>query len=262
MSAAAATHRGRWRGVVVRRGPAVIVIALFLVAWTAYAAVAPGGGRLLPTPFAVLAQLVQDWGIIVQALGVTMVSALQGLAYGTLTALAFCLVVVLATPLGRPTTRLLTIVYCIPLAAIAPLLFLLLPLPGPHIALAAIAVVFPIYISLVQGLTATHHDWADFSRVVGGGRAAYFVRVQLPASTPHLLVAARIAGPTAILGTTLAEYFGGTRGVGVMMINSMAQLNAPRAYALGLVITLVSVASYVLVDLIARALPWVKELPS
>lgn len=250
------------RSRLPRRLPAVLAFAAFLLAWTAYAAVAPGGGRLLPTPLAVIEQLVVDGAMIMGALSVTLVSALQGLLYGTLVAFAGCVIVVSVPFLRRATTRQLTIVYCIPLAAIAPLLFLLLPLPGPHIALAAIAVVFPVYISLVQGLTAPHAQWEDLANVVGGGRIAYFFRVQVPASTPNLLVAARIAGPTAVLGTTLAEYFGGTRGVGVLMINSMAQVNAPRAYALGLVITLLSVVVYLLVDAVERLLPWTAELGS
>ncbi len=43
------------------------------------------------------------------------------------------------------------------------------------------------------------------------------------------------------------------------MINSMAQLDAPRAYALGLVITLVCSASYIITAVIERLFPWIRE---
>ena len=68
------------------------------------------------------------------------------------------------------------------------------------------------------------------------------------------------AGPAAILGTTLAEYFGGTKGVGVLMINSLAQVNAPRAYALGAVVTIMCAALYFSVGLLSRLFPWVGEV--
>jgi sulfonate transport system permease protein len=123
-------------------------------------------------------------------------------------------------------------------------------------------VVFPIYISVVQGLAARHDAWEDLRSVLGGSRAGYLMRVQLPASTREFLTAARIAVPTAILGTTLAEYFGGATGIGVLMINSLSMVNAPRAYALGVVITLLSVAGYALVGLAERLMPWTKEIAS
>ncbi|MBS45984.1 MAG: hypothetical protein CMH83_22980 [Nocardioides sp.] len=245
---------------VVRYGPAALVLAAFVLLWNWYAGVAPGEGRLLPTPAQVVTALGDDWNIIQPALLVTLGSAGRGLAYGAAVAAAFAVLAVAVPPLRRPIARQLTIVFCLPLAAIAPLLFLVLELPGPHVALAAISVVFPIYISLAQGLTARHEEWEDLRAVTGGGRGRYFCSVQIPASTRELLVAARIALPTAVLGTTLAEYFGGARGIGVLMINSLAQLNAPRAYALGIVITLVCALSFALVELVARALPWTEEL--
>ena len=195
-----------------------------------------------------------------QALGSTVSSSAKGLVMGTLVALACCSVVVVIPRLKHATTRLLTLIYCIPLAAIAPLLFLLLKLPGPHVVLGAIAVVFPVYISLLQGLMSEHQDWSDLARVLGGPKWLYFLRVRVPACTREMFVAAKLAGPAAILGTTLAEYFGGTKGVGVLMINSLAQVNAPRAYALGAVVTIMCAALYFSVGLLSRLFPWVGEV--
>lgn len=240
--------------------PGLIAIGGFLLAWHWYAGRAAGDGLLLPTPIHVLTTLRSDWGIISAALWVTLGSAARGLAIGSAVAFVFAALAIAIPFLQAPLMRLLTVVFCIPLAAIAPLLFLLLDLPGPHVAMAAIAVVFPIYVALAQGLTARHEVWEDLRTVLGGGAVAYFFRVQVPSATREFLVAARIAGPAAVLGTTLAEYFGGVRGVGVLMINSLAQLNAPRAYALGAVITVVCVLAYLLVGLIERLLPWTKEL--
>lgn len=240
--------------------PGMLAVAGFLSLWHWYAGRAAGDGLLLPTPGQVVTTLQDDWGMISSALWVTVGSAARGLAYGTAVAFAFATLALAIPVLRAPLMRQLTVVFCIPLAAIAPLLFLLLSLPGPHIAMAAVAVVFPIYVALDQGLMSRHEVWEDLRTVIGGGPVSYFVRVQIPAATREFLVAARIAGPAAVLGTTLAEYFGGVRGVGVLMINSMAQLNAPRAYALGAVITGVCVAVYLLVGVVERLLPWTKEL--
>ncbi|GGM81380.1 ABC transporter permease [Dactylosporangium sucinum] len=239
--------------------PPVVGLAALLGLWVWLAAVLPGDGKLLPTPGAVLAALVEDRDIIAIGLSATLVSAAEGLGAGVAVGVVFALVAVVVPVLRRPLTRQLTIVFCLPLAAVAPLLFLFLDLPGPHVVLAAISVVFPVYVALVQGLTATHEEWEDLRDVLGGSRVRYFLRVQLPSAGPQFVVAARIAGPAAVLGTTLAEYFGGERGVGVLMINSLARVDTPRAYALGVVVTGLSALLYGAVGVVASLLPWTAQ---
>lgn len=240
--------------------PGVTSIAVLLLIWTWAAGVVPGQGHLLPTPWSVVTTVVTDANLIWYGLQATLVSAVTGLLIGVGIAGACALLAAAVPVLQRPLTRQLTIMFCLPLAAIAPLLFLLLDLPGPHIAMAAVSTLFPVYVPLVQGLSARHEEWEDLRAVLGGSRSLYFARVQVPTAVRQLLVAARIAGPAAILGTTLAEYFGGERGVGVLMINSLSQANAPRAYALGAVVTLLSVLAYAVVGLASRILPWTKEI--
>jgi ABC-type nitrate/sulfonate/bicarbonate transport system permease component len=239
--------------------PSVVSLAAFVAVWTWLARTIPGDGHLLPTPWAVVSTTRNDWDLIWYALSASLVTAGTGLLIGVAVAIVCALVAVVVRTLRRPLMRLLTIVFCLPLAAIAPLLFLLLDLPGPHVALAAISVLFPVYVPLAQGLTAHHDEWEDLRAVLGGTRRRYFLRVQVASSVRQMLVAARIAGPAAILGTTLAEYFGGDRGVGVLMINSLAQADAPRAYALGGIVTMVSVIAYVVVGIVSRILPWTAE---
>lgn len=241
-------------------GPGIVAIVALIALWTWASANLAGGGLILPSPSAVVRALVNDWSIIVRALGYTLGTAAVGLLVGVLIAVVLVAISVTFVPLRRPLMRQVTILFCLPLATIAPLLFLLLPLPGPQIVVAASSVVFPVYLALEQGLTAKHRAWEDLTQVLGGGKLHHFWSVQVPAATKEFLVAMRIAGPAAILGTTLAEYFGGANGIGVLMINALSQLNAPRAYALGVVITLTCAAAYLVVGVIARFFPWISEL--
>ncbi|WP_085368720.1 ABC transporter permease [Leifsonia sp. NCR5] len=240
--------------------PGAITFVALIAVWMWASANLAGGGLILPSPGAVVGALVADWSIIVRALGFTLGTASIGLLVGVLVAVVLVAISVAIVPLRRPMMRQVTILFCLPLATIAPLLFLLLPLPGPQIVVAASSVVFPVYLALEQGLTAKHQAWEDLTQVLGGTKMHHFWSVQVPAATKEFLVAMRIAGPAAILGTTLAEYFGGANGIGVLMINALSQLNAPRAYALGVVITLTCAAAYLVVGLVSRAFPWTSEL--
>lgn len=252
----------RLRGGRPRRGwISVVSVLAFIGAWQVLAMVSGRGGLLLPTPIQVIQALVVDRSIILSAVGSTLITAALGLLLGTLAAAILALPTVLAPRSRSLVVRQMTIFYCLPLVTIAPLLYIVTSGRTPQVIMAALSVLFPVFISLVQGLGAQHSSWEDVVSTLGGGRWRFFRSVQLPAASREFFTAARIAGPAAILGATLAEYFGGTKGLGAVMINALAQLNAPRAYALGVVITLLSSAAFLLVGLVNRRLfPWTEDL--
>lgn len=240
---------------------AVGSITVVIIGWQVLAGMVGRGGLLLPTPVQVVQALVEDAGMILSAVGSTLITAGLGLLWGSIAAILLALPTVLLPSTRRFLVRQMTIFYCLPLVTIAPLLYLLASGRTPQVIMAALSVLFPVFIAVVQGLGAHHAGWHDLVASLGGGRWLYFRRVQVPAATREFFTAARVAGPAAVLGATLAEYFGGTRGLGVVMINALAQLNAPRAYALGLVITLLSSGAFLLVGAINRRFfPWTEEL--
>jgi ABC-type nitrate/sulfonate/bicarbonate transport system permease component len=248
------------RRVLVVAGPGVAVIAVILVIWQFGSSHVAGNGLLLPSPIAVVRSLVTDGWMIFPALGTTVASSLWALLWGCAIGAGTAVLAAVVRPIRALVTRQLTLVFCLPLAAIAPLLFLLSTTPGPEIIMGTIACVFPVFNAVLQGLTIRHRRWEEMLAVLGGSRVRYFVRIQVPAATGNLLTAARLAVPATILGVTLAEYFGGDQGIGALMISSISNLEAARAYALGLVITLVCSLSYIVVALVERLLPWVREV--
>jgi ABC-type nitrate/sulfonate/bicarbonate transport system permease component len=237
-------------------GPWLSCVAFILVVWSIGAETVAGNGVVLPDPLAVARSLVTDWWIIGPALQATMLNTLRALLWGTVIAVASAVIAASVRPLRTLVTRQLTLAFCLPLSAIAPLIFLLATDPGPQIILGAISTVFPVYITVLQGLTGRHPELEDVTTVLGGGRVHYFLRIQLPAASGQLLAAARLAVPAAVLGVTLGEYFGGTNGIGVLLLTSAAQLDAPRAYALGLVVIAVCSMSYLFFLSLERRLPW------
>lgn len=237
-------------------GPWVLCVAVILAVWWVGAETVAGNGLVLPSPLAVAEDFGTDWWIIAPALQATVTNSLRALAWGTSIAVVAAILAASVRPLRTLVTRQLTLAFCLPLSAIAPLIFLLATDPGPQIILGAIAVVFPVYITVLQGLVARHREWEDMTAVLGGRPIRYFLRVQVPASAGQLLAAARLAVPAALLGVTLGEYFGGTNGIGVLLLTSASQLDAPRAYALGLVVIALCSVSYLFFLGLERRLPW------
>jgi ABC-type nitrate/sulfonate/bicarbonate transport system permease component len=242
----------------------LIGLAGILVIWTilAFSPLAVGG--VIPTPWAVLRQIVNDgWEFHVRNVGVTTLSALQGFLWGNLAAIGLALLVLLVPWLEGAALQIAIISYCIPLTAIGPIVYIVAG-PGsrsPSIILAAMSVFFTTVVGCLLGVRAADRISLDLIEVYGGGRWSKLVKVQLIAALPQLLAALKIAAPAAFLGAILGEYLGGIdTGLGPVITAAQTNLRSSQIWSLALISGAIAGAGYGIVGLIARfATPWAND---
>ena len=219
-----------------------------------------GEPLLFPTVGAVLRSAWDDHSLLLNAIGATSATAAVGLGLGGAIALVIGLVGALFPGLLQYLVRQATVGYCIPLVTIAPVLYVVLSGNGPEVVCAAIGAFFPILLGVAQGLENDPAACRSVLASLGCGRLRYTFSVRTWSAVPQLLAAVRIGAAAAVLGATLAEYFGSPNGLGAAMINAIDQLDAPEAYALGITATLLVAFTYVLFGEVARlAFPWASE---
>lgn len=250
-----------------------VIGALALVgAWWLFSATAftPAPGTdftPVPSPWAVLTQLVADgpaayWSVF----RVTITEALIGFAWGNGIALLLAATVLLAPRIETVVTQIAVVSYCLPIVAVGGIAIVVLGgarRPGDPsstaIFLAALAVFFTTVVGALLGFKAADKASLDVVRVFGGGRIMQLRKVRLIAALPAILNALQIAVPTAFLGAVLGEYMGATdRSVGITLIRLQGNLDSVRVWAVFLLCALVALVGYGIVGLIARLLtPWV-----
>jgi ABC-type nitrate/sulfonate/bicarbonate transport system permease component len=219
----------------------------------------------VPTPAGVVTSMREDgWSFYWSHFSITTHEAALGFLYGTGAAIVVAAVVVLL-PFTEPVVMQLAVIsYCIPIVAIAPVLFIVNGVPDPGqpsgtaVALATLSVFFTTVVGTLLGLRSADQASLDVISVYGGGRFAQLRKVRIIAALPAVLAALQIAAPTAFLGAILGEYVGGVeRGVGLALVIAQQNINVERAWAIGLVCALTAGAAYVALGLIARlAAPW------
>jgi len=215
---------------------------------------------IFPTLTAVFRVAWDDHELLLNAIGATSSAAGLGLVLGTAIALLLGLAGALLPRLQQPLVRQATVGYCIPLVTVAPVLYVILSGNGPQVALAALGAFFPILLGAAQGLDNDPAACRSVLASLGCGRLRYAFSVRTWSAVPQLLAALRIGAAGAVLGATLAEYFGSPSGLGAAMINAIDQLDAPLAYALGITATVLVGLTYVLFGEAARlAFPWATE---
>ncbi|GAB4097263.1 hypothetical protein GCM10028787_27380 [Brachybacterium horti] len=272
----AEARRSRRAGRTADRRPlprwaigAIGVLATLAVWWilaaTLLSGVGTAGGGAIPTPGAILAQLVAD-GPVYYARNASVTLAEAGLGYlgGNALALLLAGLVMVVPALERVITQLGVVSYCLPLVAIGPIVFIVLGPPesgapsGTAVVLAGLSVFFTTLVGSIMGLRAADRSALDVVTVYGGTRLTQLRKVQIVAALPGVLTSLRIAAPGALLGAVLGEYVGGVdRGLGPAMVNAQQSLEIERVWGVAIVCGLLAGAAFALLALVARvATPW------
>jgi ABC-type nitrate/sulfonate/bicarbonate transport system permease component len=236
---------------------AVLLIALWeILALTVFHKVGSG----VPTPTSVVSKFWSDWGsgLYGRNLGQTMKEAATGYLIANALALVLAIAFVQVPLIERALLRIAIASYCLPIIAIGPILTFVLHGDAPKSALAGLIVFFPSLVGMVVGLRSADAAALDVITAVGGGSWSQLMKVRLRAALPSAFAALQIAAPSAILGAIVGEYLGNQdHGLGILMINSQAQLEVARTWGVALLCTGIAGVGYALTGLVGRlAAPW------
>ena len=216
----------------------------------------------VPTPFNVLKSIQADgWSFYWPLIENTGRRALYGFAFGNGLALALAFIVLVVPMAERVIMQIGLASYCIPIAALGPILTITLSGEKPVTALTALFILFTTLVGAILGLRSADPLSVDLVRAYGGGSLQQLIRVRLKAALPSTLAALKVSAPTAIVGAIVGEELGGTSnvGLGYAMVASEQAVDVPRTWGIALVAALVGGIGYVLIGLVTRyATPWAK----
>lgn len=109
----------------------------------------------------------------------------------------------------------LTILYALPIVALAPLLINVVGIGlVTKVLLVFLFAVFPIAINTLTGVHSASAQFLSVAHVYGARRAMVLRSVLLPAAVPHMLTGVRLAGGRALVGMVVAELTASEQGVG------------------------------------------------
>jgi sulfonate transport system permease protein len=252
VSAAAAVGR---RSRLWRESAGIVSV---LVLWEVLAILWLSPRHLAPTPVALVATLWHHPNLALWPnLAATLEEAAIGWVAGNAVGIGLAIVFVLVPVAEAALLRVALASYCMPVIAIAPILDVVLSGIAPAAVLAALSVVFTSPIGTLVGLRCADAASLDLVRAYGGGRIAQLRKVRIPAARPATFAALQIAGPAAVLGAVIGEYLGGTKGLGVAMVNSEQGLEVSQTWLLAAIVTAVAGAAYLVTGAVGRlAVPW------
>ena len=197
------------------------VVAGLVGLWRALIAVYGIPPYIAPTPGGVVAAAIAHPGVLLAHAGYTLATACIGLAMSGVLAVCLSLAFTSFRRLARASMPLVLAFRSAPVAAIAPLIMLMVGRGiGTGIIVVTIVSFFPLYVNLMRGLAAPDSNAVALMRVTGASGWQQLRYVRIPYAMPYLFTGLRVAGSSAILGAMLSEWLTGAPGLGMLILSS------------------------------------------
>ncbi|MCJ7513253.1 MAG: ABC transporter permease [Anaerolineales bacterium] len=238
--------------------PVLLVVGLAVLAWAALTA---GGGLpafILPSPADVARAGWRTRSLLLPALGTTLLETFIGLAVSVVLGVTLAAAVDLSTFLRRALYPILVASQTVQILAIAPLLIIWFGFGMTSKVLIVVLICFfPLALNTADGLASADPDLVALFRAMGARRGQIWRMIRMPSALPGFFSGLRIAVTYSVVGATIAEWVGGTQGLGLYMLRSKNALATDQVFVAILITSAVSIGLFVLVTMIERAaLPW------
>lgn len=231
---------------------AVGVLGVWLIA-----AAALRSSALVPYPWELVRTVIDDRSLLTDHGGSTLATALKGLVLGILVVIPLAVIGLLWRPAEAVVMRIAVIIHVIPTVAVAPILVVSLQGDYGRVVITALQVYFPALVGVIYGLRQADRCALDVIHVAGGNSWQALIRVRLAAAAPSVISALQIAVPASILGALISEFFGASKGLGVLLVNAQQGFLIDRTWAIAVVVGLVATLGYAVVSLMGKWLvPW------
>lgn len=143
------------------------------------------------------------------------------------------------------------IINAMPTVALGPLLVVVFPRHLAPIITAGISSYFVCFIATAAGFASTNQTLHEMFSAIGASRWGRFWLLELFSALPHIVDGLRLAAPAAVLGAIVGEWFGAERGIGVLLLSAMHNVQITLLWVAALLAALTSMGSYWLLSAIA-----------
>lgn len=228
-------------------------VLLLLVAWQLWVIANSFNPIVMPTPTAVLGDLLAHPDVYLRNVAITLAVAAFGLVAGMLVGTGLA-VAAWFSPIAAGLLNPLTVLFSsVPVVALIPVIARLLGYDTSTVlAIVVIITFFPSFVFASSGLRSPPPGAEDLFRVLGASRWSVLWRLALPAAMPNLAIAFKLAAAHAILAAMVAEFLMGTSGLGYLFAKTKSDFQTEQAFGASAVATVISATAFLLAGWVER----------
>ncbi len=231
----------------------LIGVSLFLIAWEVIGTYRLAG-LTWPPLSTVLAFLTTPAKLPLfgRAAAASFTSVAIGYLCGACGGLILALASHLIAPVRPGLDRLVAVIHAIPSIALAPLLIVLASADATPPIISGLGVGYIFYVAATSGLATASATHRDLFAVLGASRFSVTLRLDLPSALPAIASAMKLSVPIAFIGAIIGEWFGASRGLGLLIVSAMQNFQIPLLWSAVLITAVASLAMFALFSLTER----------
>jgi NitT/TauT family transport system permease protein len=249
----AAALRGLGAGLGRVLPPTLGLVAL-VVAWSVLTEHGIIAHYLLPTPSAVLNEILTNNEPLWRHGKLTATEALLGFAIGNTGGVAAAVLMGWFPAFKRCVLPLALVTRGMPMVAITPIMVIMLDRGLlPIVTVVSIAVYFPTLITMVRGLESADVEYHELLHSFSADRLQRLLIVEFPAALPYLFTSLKIGASIAFIVAITGEWVGASAGLGYLIVVSGEYFKLAMMWSAILVasgLTLATVGTVLLAELL------------
>lgn len=216
---------------------------------------------MLPSPSAVWNAFYAELPSLLRHSCVTLQEAFFGLGIGILLSVLLALIMEQCAVIRKAVYPFLVVSQTIPMVAIAPLLVLWLGYGlTPKITLVVLTCFFPITVALLNGFQSAEPDAILLLKAMGANPWQILWHVKFPAAISSFFSGLEISVSYAVVSAVVAEWLGGSAGLGVYMTRVRKAYAFDKMFAVIFWIVFISLLLiWILKQVERKTRPWEKH---
>ncbi|MFH1722272.1 MAG: ABC transporter permease [Candidatus Altiarchaeota archaeon] len=226
-----------------------VMFALFVISWESIDFVLEIREVILPNPHEILSSMVGNFPLLLEDTSITLVESVLGFLIGSLTGIFLASLFFFSSLMHRSLYPYAIALKATPLYAIAPILVIWFGSDmSSKIVMSALVSFFPVLVNTYKGFMSVSPEGLDLFRSFGASSWQVFLKLHFPNSLPYIFPSLKIASTLAVVGATIAEFTGSSRGIGHLIVNSSYYLDTSLMFAAITMISLGGILFYYAIE--------------
>jgi len=249
------------RGYSVAGFYPAVAIFILLALWTGIVWAFKLPEWFLPTPLVIIQELFSTGLSLIPDAWITIVETMLGFLIAIVAGFSVAILIVWSEPMKKALMPILVFLQTLPKIAIAPIFIIWFGFGIlPKVVMSFLICFFPIVINTSVGLASVESDMLDLIKSMAASKWQTFGKARIPNALPYFFTSLKIAITLALIGAIVGEFVGGEGGLGYQIILANARMDAPRLFAIILILTCIGAVLFYTVSGLERfILPWKPE---
>lgn len=208
---------------------------------------------IMPAPTDIIEVFLKDYENLYVNTLVTFKEAILGFTMAILLAVTIGILMDFIPLFKKCFYPIMLVSQMIPTITIAPLLIIWFGFDAlPKIIMVSMTCFFPILVNFVDGIENIEKDYLNLFKTMNACKWDTFVHLKFPMAREHLFSGLKISATYAFVAATVAEWLGGSEGLGVYMVRAKSAYALDKVFASTILVVVISLVFVLLIQTIKR----------